>query len=231
MQMANVSPTHTGHRTRLLERFIKGGLDGFHDYEVVELLLTYAVPRRDTKPLARALLDRHKTLNGLMNASAEELRQIPGVGPRVAHFFGLLREVMSTCLRERYERQPFVSKRRDVEEYLRFYYGSRKDEYVAVLFLDNGNHVIGTEMVAEGTVNQCVVYPRVIVQKAIEQGASSVILVHNHPGGTTEPSEADWQITLRLRQIGKLMDLPLVDHIIITRHESVSLRELSRWPA
>jgi DNA repair protein RadC len=149
---------------------------------------------------------------------------------RTAYFFGLLRDVMSTCLQERYEKQPYVSKRQDVEEYLRFHYGLQRDEYVAVLFLDNGNHVIGTEMVAEGTVNQCAVYPRVIVQKAIARGASSLILAHNHPGGSTDPSEADWQITTRLRQIGKLMDLPLVDHIIISRHGSTSLRELSRWP-
>lgn len=225
-----VESSTRGHRARLLERFVRGGLAGFHDYEIVELLLTYAIPRKDTKPLARRLLERYKSLNGILNATPEGLQEIDGVGRRVAHLFVLLREVMSICLQERCEKQPYVSKRRDVEEYLRFHYGLQKDEFVAVVLLDNGNHVIGTELVAEGTVNQCVVYPRVIVQKAIARGASSLILVHNHPGGTTDPSEADWQITTRLRQIGKLMDLPLVDHIIISRHGSVSLREMSRWP-
>jgi DNA repair protein RadC len=219
-----------GHRDRLLSRFEKGGIDGFHDYEIVELLLTYAIPRRDTKALAKALLARFKSLNDLLHASPEELQKTPGIGRRAAYLLRLVREMAAVALRERYQNESVITKRKDVEEYLRFHFGARRDEYVAALFLDNGNHVLATDVLTEGTVNQCAVYPRIIVQKALSHGASSIILAHNHPGGSTQASEADWQITLRLHTVGRLLDIPLIDHVIVSRENVISLRESARWP-
>ena len=219
-----------GHRSRLLDRFSKNGLPALHDHEILELILTYAIPRRDTKPMAKELLKRYKSINGVMNAPVAELESIKGIGRRSALIFPLLRDTMAYCLKEKYEKQPLVSHRHDVEEYLRFYFGGRRDEYVAAVYLDNGNHILQTDLISEGTVNQCVIYPRTIVERALKCGAASIILAHNHPGGALRPSEADWVITERLYTVCKLLEIPLLDHIIISKQKVVSLRELPRWP-
>jgi DNA repair protein RadC len=219
-----------GHRQRLLKRFEDNGIASFADYEIVELLLTYIIPRRDTKPVAKQLIARYKTVWGVLNASADALTDIEGVGKKSALLFPLMNQVMAYCLKEKCADRPVMTQRSDIEAYLRFHFGLRQNEYVAVLFLDTGNHVIATDIIAEGTVNQCAVYPRRIVQQALQYGAASIIIAHNHPGGGKNPSEADWVITERLFGIGKLLDLPLLDHVIVTRDEVVSLRDFQRWP-
>ncbi len=219
-----------GHRGRLLERFARAGLDSLHDYEILELLLAYAIPRRDTKPLAKTLLARFQTIGGVLNASAKELETISGIGKRAALLLALVREIGAYCLRENVRRRSVIAHRKDVEAYLRFHFGGRQDEFVAALFIDAANHVLETEIIAEGTVNQCAIYPRTIVEKAMRYGASSLIIAHNHPGGSIEPSEADWQITERLFSVCRLLDIPLLDHIIIVREKAASLRDLPRWP-
>jgi DNA repair protein RadC len=220
-----------GHRERLLERFAANGLGALHLHEVVELILTFAIPRRDTKPLARELMRRFRSLSALLNARPEEIAKVKGIGKRSAALFLLMHEVTAYCLRERYERKSVIAHRHDVEEYLRFYFGGRRDEYVAALFLDNRNQVLETEIIAEGTVNQCAVYPRIIMEKALRYGAASLIVAHNHPGGGLKPSEADWVLTERLFAICKLLEIPLHDHLIISQLEVVSLKELPRWPS
>jgi DNA repair protein RadC len=223
------SQLSSGHRQRLLERFDTSGLGALHLHEIVELLLTYAIPRRDTKPLARELVRRYDTLGALLNAPPEELLKIKGIGGRSASLLALVREVTAHCLKEKYKSKSVISHRRDVEEYLRFHFGGRRDEFVAALFLDTRNQVLATEIIAEGTVNQCAVYPRTIMQLAFRFGAASVIIAHNHPGGGLKPSEADWTLTERLFTIGKLLEIPLHDHLIISQREVVSLREMARW--
>lgn len=227
-----MSQYHTdGHRRRLLDRFARSGLASLHDYEIVELILTMAIPRKDTKAIAKDLIARFTTVGGVLNAGASEMRETTGVGQKTATILHLLNELIAHCLRERYEKGSAIARRRDVEEYLRFYFGMRKDEYVAVLFLDNANHVIATEEVGKGTVNQCAVYPRMIVEKAIRHGASSMILAHNHPGQSPDASEADWSITERLHKAGRLLDISLLDHIVVSGNGVLSLREQSRWPS
>lgn len=222
--------SHEGHRGRLLDRFISNGISSLHPHEILELLLIFAIPRRDTKPIARDLLNTFKSISAIINSPIEDLKKINGISDRSAGFFFLLREVIAYCLKEKYAMQSIISHRKDVEEYLRFYFGQRRDEYVASIFLDNANHVLQTEIISEGTVNQCTVYPRTVISKALRCGAASIILAHNHPGGGLNPSEADWLITERLFTIGKLLDIPLMDHIIISSVKVVSLRELPRWP-
>lgn len=224
---ANLS---VGHRSRLLERFQKSGVEGLHDYEILELLLTYAIPRRDTKPIAKALLSRYKRIGAVLNASPTELTETEGIGERTAHLFSLLRETMALALKEKFEHREVISHRQDVEEYLRFHYGSRSYEYIAILYLDNGHHVLSMELAAEGTSNQCSIYPRHIIERALHHKASSIIMAHNHPGGTMQASEADWKLTQNLHQVGKLLDIPLLDHIIISKDRVISLRETPRWP-
>jgi len=219
-----------GHRQRLLKRFYDNGIFSLADYEIVELLLTFIIPRRDTKPIAKKLIARYKTVWGVLNASADALTDIEGVGKKSALLFPLMNQVMAYCLKEKCSDRPVMAQRTDVEAYLRFYFGLRQNEYVAVLFLDTGNRVIATDIIAEGTVNQCAVYPRSIVQQALHYGAASIIIAHNHPGGGKNPSEADWLITERLFSIGLLLELPLLDHVIVTRDAVVSLLDFQRWP-
>ncbi len=228
-QLAPV-PHHHGHRKRLLQKFLTGGLTSFHEHEILEFLLSFLIPRRDTKPIARELLARYNCISTIINVSPSELASVKGVGDRSAAFFPLLRDIIAYCLKEKCLSQPVISHRRDVEEYFRFNYGHRRDEYVAALFLDNANHILTTEVVCEGTVNQCAVYPRAVIERAIKCGAASFILAHNHPGGGLNPSEADWLITERLFTIGKLLEIPLLDHLIISKAQVVSMRESSRWP-
>jgi DNA repair protein RadC len=223
--------SHEGHRARLLDRFLKNSLAALHPHEILELLLTFTIPRRDTKPIAKALLAKFKSVSAVINASVNELREIDGIGERTVGLFYLQKDLISYCLREKYEKQSIISHRKDVEEYLRFSFGQRHDEYVATLFLDNANHILKTEILSEGTVNQCTVYPRIVFDKALKCSAASFILAHNHPGGSMSASEADWRLTERLYAAGKLLEIPLLDHIIITSQKVLSLREMSRWPS
>jgi len=214
----------------LLERYIKTGIASLNDYEILELLLTFTIPRRDTKQLAKKLLADYGTVSAVINAPLDELSSVNGLGRRSAAIFSLVRDAATFCLNERCEEKPIVTHRGDVEKYLRFNFGHRRDEYIVVIFLDSGSRVIGTEVVGEGTVNRCAVYPRKIMEVAIKCGAASFILAHNHPSGTAEPSEEDWKTTERLIVAGKSMDIPLVDHIIICKDDVVSLRDHIRWP-
>jgi DNA repair protein RadC len=219
-----------GHRERLRKRFEKNGIASLHLHEIVELILSYVIPRHDTKPLAHELVRRFKTLSALLNASPEELSKVKGIGRRSATLFAFIREISAHCLREKYSRKPMVAHRRDVEEYLRFHFGMRPDEYVAVLFLANRNQILETEVLAEGTVNQCAVYPRVIMERALHYHATSIIVAHNHPGGGLNPSEADWVLTERLFEICALLEIPMLDHLIISQEQVVSLKDFPRWP-
>ena len=219
-----------GHRSRLLSRFEDTGIESLADYEIVELILTFVIPRKDTKSIAKDLLKQYKSVGALLNADPSELSKVNGIGRRASLLFQLLRDVTVYCLEEKYEKRPFVLHRKDVEDHLRFAFGFKGDEYVAVLFLDNGHNIIKTDIVCEGTVNQCAVYPRDIMEKALRCKAAAIIVAHNHPGGSAIPSEADWLITERLAGICRQLEVPLLDHVIVSREKTVSLTDFSRWP-
>ncbi len=219
-----------GHRERLLDRYKKGALPALQDYEVLELLLTMIIPRRDTKPMAKQLLARFKTVSAVLAADSRELQEIDGIGERAATLLRFIRDTGSFCLQESFAGKSYVTSQEDVEEYLRFHYAHLREEYAVALFLDNRNRVIHTEILAEGTVDHCTIYPRKIFDKAFRLGGAGVLLAHNHPGGSITPSEADWNITTRLYQAGKLLDIQLVDHIIVADGQIVSLRTLNQWP-
>ncbi|MCL2689877.1 MAG: DNA repair protein RadC [Chitinispirillia bacterium] len=223
-------PDHIGHRGRLADKYVRGGIDSFHDYEIIELLLTYVIPRRDTKPLAKSLLARYGTIGAVINAPIEELCTFDGISKRSASLFSLMRDTMTYCLNENCVKKPLITHRKDIEEYLRFTFGYRRIEYIAVIFLDNAYHVISAEVISEGTVTHCNVYPRDIIGRALKCAASYIILAHNHPSGNTEPSEEDWEITERIFAAGRLLDVPLMDHVIISAKRVISLREHMRWP-
>lgn len=219
-----------GHRSRLLERYQRGGLSALHDYEVLELLLTLIIPRKDTKPMAKALIKRFGTISALLAADEREVQEIEGIGARASLLLCFIRDISSYCLQEEFFRKSYITSQHDVEEYLKFHYAHLSNEYAVVLFLDNRNRVIHPEIVAEGTVDHCTIYPRRIFDRAFRLGAAGVLLAHNHPGGSTTASEADWHITSRLFEAGKLLDIELLDHIIVADGEIISLRSMSQWP-
>ncbi|MEA3431089.1 MAG: DNA repair protein RadC [candidate division WOR-3 bacterium] len=204
-----------GHRKRLREKFMKSGLLGLHDYEIVELLLTLGTPRKDCKQQAKALMKKFKTLRGVIDADKEELCEINEVGPKNIFGIRFVREISEKYLEDRIIKQEIYRTPQDVFNYLYVSMRGLKKEVFKTLFLDVKNRLIATEKMFKGTVSSSVVYPREIVKRAIKKDASSVILVHNHPSGDPTPSPEDRRITRDVVDALEAVDIKVLDHIII----------------
>jgi len=207
--------TSLGHRKRLREKFIKGGLAGFHDYEIVELLLSLGTPRKDCKPQAKEAIKRFKTLRGVLEASLEELQQIHGIGPHSAFGIKLVREVAREFLKARIIDQPVYKSSQEIFDYLYHSMRDLKKELFKVIYLNSQNQIIEIADLFEGTVNSGVISPREIMEGAIKHNAVSLIFVHNHPSGEPEPSKNDKEVTRDLVYAGSIMRVRVLDHIII----------------
>ena len=204
-----------GHRKRLREKFIKSGLKGFHDYEIIELLLTLGAPRKDCKQSAKEAIKRFKTLRGVLEAPPEELQQIDGVGPHSAFGIKLVQEVARKFLKERIIDEPVYKSSQEIFDYLYHSMRDLKKEVFKVIYLNSQNQIIDTVDLFEGTVNGSSVSPREIMEGAIKYNAVSLIFVHNHPSGSPEPSTSDKELTRELAYAGKVMHIKVLDHIII----------------
>jgi len=211
-----------GHRRRLRDRFAKTGADGFHDYELLELLLTYAIPRRDVKPLAKALRRRFGSLSGVLDARTGDLRAVRGVGPAAATLVRLTRELMTSYLAQGLESRGALSSPTDAAAFVRAKIAGLPHEAFLLIFLNAKNEVTGHEVLQEGTVDRVAVYPRRVMEAALARGAAALILAHNHPSGHPEPSEEDRRLTRALAQAAKTLDLRLLDHLIVAgdKHHS-----------
>jgi DNA repair protein RadC len=209
-------PDYLGHRKRLKNRFIQNGLEPFHDYEVVELILSYAQARKDTKPLAKELLRNFGSLRGIVEAPIETLLKVKGLGEHSALLFKLIKASSERYLRERLLLAPdVITSPGDVLTYCQAKMGRLKDEEFRVIYLNTRNQVIEEEVLQEGTVDQTVVYPRKVMEKAICLKATAMILVHNHPGGSPYPSPEDRELTRTLAQAAKNLQIKVHDHLII----------------
>lgn len=204
-----------GHRERLREKFEKSGLAAFLDYEVIELLLTLGVPRKDCKPQAKEAINRFKSLRGVMEAPPEELRKIRGITPYNTFVIKFVQEVAREFLREQILNKPFCKSSKEVFDYLYHSMRDLKKEVFKVMFLDVQNQVIEVENLFEGTLNASAVYHREIVKEAIRHNAAALIFVHNHPSGNPDPSDNDKQLTRDLVFVGDIMQIKVLDHIII----------------
>lgn len=204
-----------GHRGRLRERFLKSGLAGFHDYEIIELLLTLGTPRRDCKQQAKNLLSEFKTLRGVLEADAQELQKIKDIGPVNAISLKLIQEIARKFLKEKAIKRTACQTPKEVFDYLYHSMRDLKVEVFKVIFLDSRNRIIEIEDLFKGTLNKSAIYPREIMKKAISYNAISLIFAHNHPSGDPEPSDSDKEITKDLISAGKIMDIKVLDHIII----------------
>ena len=204
-----------GHRKRLRERFIKSSLKGFHDYEIVELLLTLGSPRKDCKPQAKEAIKRFKTLRGVLEASSEELQQIGGIGSHSAFGIKLVQEVAREFLKQKVMDKPIYKSSQEIFDYLYHSMRDLKKELFKVIYLNSQNQIIEIVDLFEGTVNSSVISPREVVEGAIKYNAASLIFVHNHPSGDPEPSQNDKEVTRDLVYAGAIMRIRVLDHIII----------------
>lgn len=205
-----------GHRGRLREKFIKSGVSGLHDYEIIELLLTLGTPRKDCKQQAKESMKRFKTLRGVLEASTDELQEIKGIGPHNVFGIKLFQEISERYLKERIIGKKIQLKSaKKVHDYLFQSMQKDKKEIFKVMFLDGKNRLIEVEDLFEGSLTSSVVYSREIMKKAIKYDAANLIFVHNHPSGDPDPSPSDKDITKELLFAGNLMQIKVLDHIII----------------
>ena len=225
--MRNDSPHYHGHRQRLRERFLKSGLAGFADYEVVELLLTLAVPRADVKQPAKALIARFGSLRGILDASVEELRAISGIGSVTPVALQIIKAAATLYLQQSSEGNDSLADSARLSEFWRMRIGALQNEVFEVAYLDSGYRLLreGVDRLEEGTIDRATVYPRRVVEAALKRGAAAVVLAHNHPNGNLTPSEHDKVLTRAIILAAETVHLKVVDHLIVSPQDTFSFRK------
>lgn len=217
-------PSFIGHRNRLRQKLSERGLDAFLPHEVLELLLTYAIPRKDTKPIAWALLKKFGSLSGVLDAKEKQLCEVDGIGPYAAQFLHLLRGVLKNYSLDKVKKRPTIKSPQQVIDYCKASLAHKQEECVEVILLSIRNTVISSRILATGLVDKVLISPRKIVQYALEANACRIILVHNHPSGDTTPSQEDINLTHAVIQAAQLFNIRIEDHIIVGKGSCYSLR-------
>jgi len=218
-------PHYLEHRKRLRERFNKGGSEGFHDYELLELLLTYAIARKDVKPIAKELINRFGSLSGVLDASEKELNEIHGIGPISATLIRMVKELCGAYLAEKMKERDLLSSPQAVIDFARMKLSGLPHEAFMVIYLNTKNKVLKYEIVQEGTVDRAVVFPRKIIEGALANHASGLILLHNHPSGHHQPSDEDKHLTRSIAEAARIVDLRILDHIVVGKEGYFSFME------
>ena len=219
-------PHYLGHRERLRKRFREAGPDALPDYELLELVLFRAAPRRDTKPLAKALIARFGTFAEALNAPEELLREIPGIGEAAITELKLVRAAALRLMRGEVLERPVLTSWSQVLDYCRASMGFASKEQFRILFLDKRNQIIADEVQQTGTVDHTPVYVREVVKRALELSATAIVLVHNHPSGDPTPSSADIEMTKQIVAAAKPLGVVVHDHIIVGKQGHASLKGL-----
>ena len=221
-----------GHRERIKEKFLKNGIDGFAEYEILELLLTYCIPRKDTKPIAKELLNKFKSLDNIFKAYFDKLSAIDGLGKNSIVFLKLIGDLPSIIYKDELKNKKLVNKEilkisnKDILlNYLRNKIGYEEKEKFYVIYLSSSNEVIEFEENSVGTLDRSSVYPREIYKKIINLNAKSVILAHNHPSDNITPSKCDIELTNEIAKGLKNFGALLIEHIIITKNSYFSFLE------
>ena len=217
---------HAGHRDRLRRRLIEGGAAALGDYELLELVLFSAIPRRDVKPLAKALLAEFGSLGGVLAADPAALGGRGGLGPPAVALIRAIAAIGERALRDQVMARPVLAGWRQLLDYLQAALRHRRAEEFRLLFLDRKNALIADEVQQRGTVDHAPVYPREVARRALELHASAVIMVHNHPGGDPTPSRADIEVTRQVAKALAAVQVTLHDHLIIGRDEPASFKSL-----
>lgn len=217
-------PHYAGHRQRLRERFVISGADALQDYELLELLLFMAIPRRDVKPLAKTLLKKFNTLPELMSAPHATISQTDGVSENTATAIKTAFALAERMMKQDLMKKPILNNWTRLIDYCHMSMAHETKEHFRILFLNKKNELIADEIQGSGTVDHTPAYPREIMKRALELGATALILMHNHPSGDPNPSEDDITMTRLIIEAGKPFDIRIHDHIIIARNGHTSLR-------
>ena len=223
-EKASASHGGAGHRARLRKRLLSGGSEALADYEVLEYLLFAGNPRGDTKPLAKALLDRFGSLPAVLDADPGALGQVRGMGETGAAMLKAVALAMRRTARGAVAQKPVLGSWQALLDYLTIDMAHLTVERVRVLYLDTRNRLILDHHVGDGSIDEAAIHPREVVKKALDVGASALILVHNHPSGNPEPSRADIDITRRIAEAGRLLGIVVHDHVIVGREGHSSLK-------
>jgi len=224
-ESAAAKPHYWGHRGRVRERVLKGGIEPLADYELLELLLFYAIERIDTKPLAKKLLERFGTLGDVFAAEPAQLREFE-VDQRTLVLFKALRETGRRLAERKVKDMPVLTNWQQLLDYCHAALAHEKTEQFRILFLDRKNVLIADEVQQRGTIDHTPVYPREVIKRALELGAAALILVHNHPSGDPKPSRDDIEMTREVKAAAEALGIALHDHLVIGRKGHASFRSL-----
>lgn len=216
-----------GHRERLREKFVKSGFDGLADYEIVELLLTLAIPRADVKKPAKELIARFGNLKGILDGPLDELKQINGIGSVTPVALRIIREAANLYLQQTAEQRDSLSDPDALVQFWRARIGPLKHEVFEVGYLDSGYRLLrdGVETLEEGTVDRAAVYPRRVVEAALRRNAAVLVFAHNHPNGDVTPSEHDKLLTKALVLAATTVQIKVLDHLIVSADGAFSFRK------
>lgn len=215
-----------GHRNRLRKKFLMSGISGFHDYEILELLLTYVIIRKDCKQISKNLLNKYGDLYSLLKQPNEELIKNSYITERVAVFFKVIFSIIEKELYAKvYKEKVSISSNKELLNYLKFSLLKREIEVFKVLFLNTQNELLKDEEMFLGTLDRSNVYVRELVKKILEYNAKSVIFVHNHPAGSLKPSQSDILLTNKLKEVLENIEIRVLDHIIISEKGHFSFLE------
>jgi DNA repair protein RadC len=214
-----------GHRARLRARLLTAGPDAVADHELLEMMLFLALPRRDTKPIARALLTRFGSFAAVISAPLPDLRGVDGLGDAGAAALKLVQAAAHRLIRAEVQEHPILNDWQRLMDYLGAVLSRERTEQFRILFLDSRNRLLADEAQGRGTVNHTPVYPREVVKRALELHASAIILVHNHPSGDPQPSRDDVSMTRAIQQAAELLTVVLHDHVIIGNGRWFSFRQ------
>jgi DNA repair protein RadC len=221
----NITHKSAGHRKRLRERFLQSGLIGFHDYEIVEMLLTLGTPLKDCKTMAKDAIKEFGGLRGVLDADLVELQVIKGIGPHNAFGIKLFQAVSERLAKEQIPDKLEFKNPKVVANYLQRLIGREKKENFIALYIDTQDCLIEIKTISVGTLNTSLVHPREVFEPAVTLRANSIILAHNHPSGSVEPSGEDREITRRLVETGRIFDIEVRDHIIVSNFEYFSFQQ------
>ena len=217
--------SNEGHRQRLREKFLKSGLDGFHDYEIIELLLTLGTRRTDCKQPAKDALKKFGSLKTVLEGNPKDLKEIKGIGDHNVFGLKLTQDVARRYLADRIVDMDYIRSFEDVLDYLRHNLRDKSKEVFMIIYLNGRNQILKMEKLFEGTLNTSAVYPREVVKRALENDASALVLVHNHPSGNPSPSQDDLTITKKLKDAVKTIDIYIHDHLIIAGNDIYSFAD------
>ena len=220
-----VKKSSEGHRQRLRDKFLNSSLEGFHDYEIIELLLTLGTPRKDCKQSAKEALMKFGTLKAVLEADAVDLKTVRGIGDKNVFGLKIAQAVARRYLADSVVDKDFIRSSKEVLEYLQHNLRDRNRDVLMVIYLNGRNQIIKMEEVFEGTLSKSAVYPREVVKRALDNEAAALVFVHNHPSGNPNPSKEDLTITNKLKEASQSIDVVVHDHLIIAGNEVYSFTD------